>query len=414
MANINPYFLNLESGYLFPEIAKRKETFLENNPGSRELLNLGIGDISLPVASYITEAISKAALEMSDTNTLKGYGPGSGYNFLKEAIIQNEYKNLGLSEDEIFISDGSKCDTANILEIFSEGSTIGISDPSYPVYLESATVKGIDLKNGKLKLLPCLEENNFLPIPPSFHLDLVYLCSPNNPTGTVFTKEQLTDWVNYARKEKAILLFDSAYSCFIQDNTVPKSIFEIPGADEVAIEFRSYSKSLGFTGLRLAYTLVPKKLKAYHNEESLSVHHLWGRRQDMKFGGASYPMQKGALAYYDKEGKRQAQQNIDSYMHQALRLRQALEKMNFTCFGGSHSPYIWMQTPNQMPSWDFFNLLLEKAQIIGIPGRGFGIHGEGYIRFSCFASSKTIDQTIKRIEEIKKELENEVHMLTRT
>jgi LL-diaminopimelate aminotransferase len=413
MAHLNPNFSTLDNAYLFPEIAKRKELFLKENPNTQEILNLGIGDISLPVAPSITKAISEAALEMSDLKSFKGYGPENGYPFLREAIIENEYPNLDLEKGEVFISDGSKCDTANVLDIFSQDNIVGISDPSYPVYLESSIVKGMSVNNQKLKLLPCLEENNFLPIPPDFHLDLIFLCSPNNPTGTAFTKNQLKAWVDYAQKEKAIILFDSAYSCFIQNSEIPKSIFEIEGAKDVAIEFRSYSKSLGFTGLRLAYTLIPKQLLAYHQKESFSVHHFWARRQSMKFGGASYPIQRGALAYYSPQGKKETNKNIQYYMQNARSLKKTLQDLGFTCFGGEHSPYIWLQTPNKSSSWDFFNFLLTKGQIIGIPGRGFGIHGEGYFRFSSFASKDSVDKTITRMTELKKELDYEIYVPSR-
>lgn len=398
MAELNPHYSLLKGQYLFPEIAKKIKDFSCLNPHAKPIINLGIGDISLPLSSFIIQAMKAALDDQLSEKTLQGYGQEGGHEKLRKAIISHEYPNSGFSLEEIFISDGSKPDTANILEIFSDQNKVAIADPCYPVYLESATVKGLSVENGKLHLLPCLKENNCLPVAPSEKLDIIYLCSPNNPTGTAFSKAQLSAWVQYAKAHHAIILYDTAYACFIQDPEIPKSIYEIEGAKNVAIEFRSFSKSLGFTGLRLGYTVVPNELKALSKGEWHSVNKLWARRQSMKFGGASYPIQMGALAAYTPEGQKQVQKNIQLYLKSAAILKQGLEQMGFEVFGALNSPFVWLETPSGLSSWEFFDYLLTNCQIVGVPGSGFGPSGEGYFRLSAFAHPDNIAIAISRLK----------------
>lgn len=406
MAKINSHFSKLCSNYLFPEIQKRVASFKEAADPSLSFLNLGIGDVSKPIAPPIAEAIAVAAEKMSQKESIRGYGPENGYAFLRQAIFEDTYSNLDLSADEIFISDGSKCDTANILDIFSQDNVVAIADPSYPVYVDSTVMSGRSghaNQQGQYEgivYLPCTKESNFLALPPSRHCDLIYLCSPNNPTGTAFSRKQLESWVSYAHEHQAIIFFDTAYRSFITDQTLPKSIFEIPGAHEVAIEFHSFSKSAGFTGLRCAYTVISKRLMALDSQKKQSIWKLWKRRQSSKFGGLSYITQCAAKASLSKKARQYIKEDIQNYMQGCQRLKKALEDLNYTCYGGINAPYLWCETPQDMSSWDFFDLLLQRVQLITVPGRGFGPAGEGYVRLSAFATEKTIDEAISRLMQL--------------
>jgi LL-diaminopimelate aminotransferase len=393
MPNANSNFLSLKREYIFPVI-EQKLAELKSRAPQAEILNFGIGDVALPLAPTIIEAICTAVREMGSLKSIRGYGPAEGYPFLREKIAHEEYAHLGISSDEIFISDGANTDTANILELFGRNNRIGITDPTYPVYLDTSVMGGW---GKKLLFLPCLEKNGFAPRPPKEHCDIVYLCSPNNPTGLALTKKELKAWVEYAKREGAILLYDNAYVAFITSPDVPKSIFEIEGAKEVAIEFRSFSKTAGFTGLRCAYTIIPKSLKAHAGKHTLSVHTLWKKRQNTKFNGVAYPIQKGAEAVFSPQGKKETRAQTMSYLKQASLLKEGLQKKGFTCWGGTDSPYIWWKTPKKMGSWDFFNLLLEKCHLISIPGRGFGPSGEGYVRLSAFTTENLSREALKRI-----------------
>src|SRR5581483_2457575 len=324
---------------------------------------------------------------------MKGYGPSSGYAFLRSVIVSHEFSELGISTDEIFISDGANSDTVNILEIFGKSNIIGITDPTYPAYLDVSILQG----HKKILLFPCLEENNFAPLPPQEHCDIIYLCSPNNPTGVAMNRDHLQAWVDYALREKALLLIDNAYEAFITSSDVPRSIFEIPGARECAIEFRSFSKSAGFTGLRCAYTILPKTVKAKLGRKMLPLHSFWDRRQATKFNGVAYPIQKGAEAVYSKEGQQETRAQINLYLAQAKRLKDGLSQLGYLCYGGVDSPYIWVKTPENMTSWGFFDLLLNRSHLICIPGRGFGAHGEGFVRFSAFTTPHKTNLALERL-----------------
>jgi LL-diaminopimelate aminotransferase len=396
MAQINPYYQSLKREYIFPVI-ERKLAELKANCPQAHILNFGIGDIALPLAPAIIQAINEATLEMGEKHSMRGYGPTEGYAFLREAICKNEFSHLGLSHQEIFISDGANSDTANILEIFSPSNLIAIPNPTYPVYLDSSILAG---RKSKITLLPCNKETGFLPKPPDFHCDLIYLCSPSNPTGVAMTKKELKAWTDYAHREKAIILFDHAYETFVSSPEVPKSIFEIEGAKEVAIEFRSFSKSAGFTGLRCGYTVLPKTVKGYLRKKPFSLHSLWDRRQSTKTNGVSYPIQKGALAVFSEEGRKQTQAQVSFYLQQAKTLREGLLSLGHFCVGGIDSPYIWWRIPSNMKSWEFFDLLLHKCHLISIPGVGFGTEGEGYIRLSAFTTPGAVQEALNRIQKL--------------
>mgnify|MGYP005844518009 CR=1 FL=1 len=408
MARINENYVKLQARYLFSEIAKRTKNFIAANPNAK-VIRLGIGDTTLPLPSVIIDAFHKGVEEMKNKATYKGYGPEQGYDFLREAIAKNDYEARGVKIDpeEIFISDGSKCDTSNILDIFGK-NIIAISDPAYPVYVDTNVMNGNTGSANEfgeyegIVYLRSTEETGFKPPLPETHVDLIYLCSPNNPTGSVLNREDLKKWVDYARKEKSIILFDGAYEAFIEDPNLPHSIFEIEGADECAIEFRSFSKTAGFTGVRCAYTVIPKKLKGYdQNGKEYDVHSLWNRRHTTKFNGVSYPVQVAAAAVYTDDGKKQTREVINYYKENAKIIMEGLKVVNFKFFGGTNAPYIWLKTPNNMTSWEFFDLLLNKLHIVGTPGSGFGRAGEGYFRLTAFGDREKTIEAMDRIKAYK-------------
>ena len=395
MAKINSNYLNLEGAYLFSEIAKRVAKFQNENP-DKEIIKMGIGDVTKPLTNEVILAMHGAVDEMSKAETFRGYGPENGYEFLRNAIVENDFKAKGIDieADEIFISDGAKSDMGNIGDIFGIDNVVGISDPVYPVYLDTNVMAGREIK-----LLNGSEETRFLPTPPDFHLDIVYLCSPNNPTGSVFTKDELCAWVNYAKKENAIIFFDAAYESFIREDNIPHSIFEIDGAKEVAIEFRSFSKTAGFTGTRCGFAVVPKVLFGYSDKgEKVSIRDLWNRRHSTKFNGTPYITQKGAAAIYSKQGRAEVDANINYYLENAKIILSTLKEMNITCFGGKNAPYIWLKCPGGLDSWQFFDKLLTEIYVVGTPGVGFGKCGDGYFRLTAF---NTKENTIKAMERFK-------------
>ena len=405
MAKINENYLKLKAGYLFPEISKRVKLFTESNPG-KKVIRLGIGDVTLPLPPSIVNAMKLASEEMGTSSGFKGYGPEQGYSFLIEEIIKNDYKPLGvsLSQDEIFVSDGSKCDTGNIQEIFSIDSKIAVTDPVYPVYVDTNVMAGrtgestLDGRYSGLVYLPCTKENGFQPDFPKEKVDLIYLCYPNNPTGTTITKSRLKEWVDYAKKNNSIILYDAAYEAFISDPNVPRSIFEIEGAKEVAMEFRSFSKTAGFTGTRCAFIVIPKELNGItSNGEKVSINQLWNRRHTTKFNGVSYPIQKAAAACYSDSGKKEVRDNILYYMENAKIIREGISKNGYEVYGGVNAPYIWLKTPKSMTSWDFFDELLNKVQVVGTPGSGFGPSGEGYFRLSAFGKREDVIEAVSKI-----------------
>lgn len=405
MIKINSNYQKLQAGYLFPEIAKRVKSFAEKNPTAK-IIRLGIGDVVLPLPPSILEAVKKATDEMGDIKTFRGYGPEQGYDFLRNAISENDFKNRGadISADEIFISDGSKCDTGNIQEIFSLSAKIAVTDPVYPVYVDTNVMAGRSEKMTQtghydgITYMPCTAENHFIPELPKTQVDLIYLCSPNNPTGAVITKKDLKNWVDYAKTHRAIILFDAAYEAFITDPSLPHSIYEIKGAKEVAIEFRSFSKNAGFTGTRCAFTVIPKKLRAENDQgELVSIHQLWNRRHSTKFNGVSYPIQRGAEAVYSVQGKKETRKLVEYYLENAKIILAGLKKAGIEAYGGVDAPYVWLKTPKKMGSWEFFDFLLTKAHVVGTPGAGFGPSGEGYFRLSSFAIRGNVEEAISRI-----------------
>lgn len=395
MAAINSCFQRLKRTYIF-SLIEEKIAALHAKVSNDQLINLSIGDVALPLAASVTQAMSQAVLEMGTSSGIKGYGPSNGYLFLREAIANTQFAQLGISPDEIFISDGINTDITNILDIFSLSCSVAIPDPTYPAYLDATILSG----RKKITILPCLEANQFHPQPPTGPCDLIYLCSPNNPTGVAMNKDLLTTWVNYALKCNAILFFDHAYEAFISSKDVPHSIFEIPGAKNCAIEFRSFSKSAGFTGLRCSYTVLPKTLKAHYEDKQLCLHTLWERRQAAKSNGVAYPVQKGALATLHPQGQREVQAQVNTYLAQAKSLKQGLTQLGLDCYGGIDSPYIWVKTPLKKTSWEFFDELLIKCHLISIPGVGFGNHGEGFVRFSAFTTPDKIDLALTRINQL--------------
>lgn len=404
MIKINENYLKLQASYLFSDIAKKVAAFQEANPNV-EIIKLGIGDVTRSLPAACIEAFHKAADEMADESTFRGYGPEQGYPFLKEVIAENDFKSRGadISPDDIFVSDGAKCDSGNIQEIFAIDSKIAIPDPVYPVYLDTNVMAGRsgDFHNNRYRNIAYLEsvkENGFIPDLPSEPVDLIYLCFPNNPTGATISKTQLKTWVEYAKSEKALILFDAAYESFIRDDSLPHSIYEIEGATEVAIEIRSFSKTAGFTGVRCGYTVIPKSCMAYDgNGNSHSLHSLWSRRHTTKFNGASYPVQKAAAAIYSEAGKAQCQERVDYYLENARMVREEMTALGYDCVGGDNSPYIWVD--GKRDSWEFFDLLLKKAGVVCTPGAGFGICGEGFIRISAFNSHENVEKAMARIKE---------------
>ncbi|PMB02159.1 LL-diaminopimelate aminotransferase [Fischerella thermalis CCMEE 5198] len=405
MATINDNYLKLKAGYLFPEIARRVNAFAEANPDAK-IIRLGIGDVTEPLPEACRTAMIKAVEEMGDRATFKGYGPEQGYAWLREKIATHDFQARGCEIDpsEIFVSDGSKCDTGNILEIFGKNNTIAVTDPVYPVYVDTNVMAGnTGNSNDKgeyegLVYLPITAENNFTATIPSQKVDLIYLCFPNNPTGAVATKEHLKAWVDYAKDHGSIIFFDAAYEAYITDPEIPHSIYEIEGARDCAIEFRSFSKNAGFTGTRCALTVVPKNLTAKAADGSdVELWKLWNRRQSTKFNGVSYIVQRGAEAVYSQEGQAQTKALISFYLENANIIREQLTAAGLAVYGGVNAPYVWVKTPNGLSSWDFFDKLLHSCNVVGTPGSGFGAAGEGYFRISAFNSRENVEEAMKRI-----------------
>jgi len=409
MTKINENFLKLQAGYLFPEIGRRKRAFQEANPDA-EIISMGIGDVTQPLAPAVIEAMKMAVDEMGQRETFRGYDDsGVGYEFIRQAIKKNDFEPRGvdIDIDEIFVSDGAKCDTGNMQEVFGLDNIVAVSDPVYPVYVDTNVMAGRTggpAGQGKYEgivYMPCTEENGFVPDLPEEKVDLIYLCFPNNPTGAVATKEQLNKWVDYARENKAIILFDAAYEAFISEADIPHSIYEIDGAKEAAIEFRSFSKTAGFTGVRCAFTVIPKQLKAYTKDgRAVEVAPIWKRRHCTKFNGVSYVTQAGAAAVYSPQGKEQNQRIIDIYMANAKLIRETLSRLGYTVYGGLNAPYIWLKTPNGVSSWEFFDTLLSKAHVVGTPGAGFGSAGEGYFRLTAFATPDNVKEALERFQKV--------------
>jgi LL-diaminopimelate aminotransferase len=405
MALINEHFLRLPESYLFSDIAKKINAFKVTHPKA-EIIRLGIGDVTQPLPGVVIEALHKAVDEMGVQETFRGYGPEQGYRFLIDAIIKNDYENRGISldPDEVFVSDGAKSDTGNIGDILRHDNTVAVTDPVYPVYVDSNVmgVRGGDLLMdghwSNIVYIPCTAENNFIPEIPEKRFDMLYLCYPNNPTGTVLSREELKKWVDYAIKYDVLILFDAAYEAYIQEEDIPHSIYEIKGAKTVAIEFRSFSKTAGFTGLRCGYTVVPKALKGFTlNGQKVALNRLWNRRQSTKFNGTAYIVQRAAEAVYSQEGKVQVKKIIDGYMENAKILREGLQASGFQVFGGVNAPYVWMKTPRGISSWSFFEQLLYEVNIVGTPGIGFGPSGEGYLRLTAFGKKEDTIEAIERI-----------------
>jgi len=405
VVQVNENYLKLKAGYLFPEIAKRVKIYSQAH-GSAEIIKLGIGDVTEPLPRACIEAMGIALDDMGTTDGFRGYGPEQGYSWLREKISENDFISRGcqISPEEIFVSDGSKCDSSNILDILGKDNSIAVTDPVYPVYVDSNVMTGRtgdSLENGTYQGLTYLainEGNNFLPELPEKKDDILYLCFPNNPTGATITKEELKKWVDYALENKSLILFDAAYEAFIQDNDIPHSIYEIPGAKDCAIEFRSFSKNAGFTGVRCAFTVIPKNLKGLSStNEEIELWPLWNRRQSTKFNGVSYVVQKGAEAVYSLEGKKQVRGLIDFYMENAKIMKNKLQNSGYKVYGGDNAPYIWIKVPDQMTSWDFFDFLLQKVSVVGTPGSGFGLSGEGYFRLSAFNSRSNVNDAMERI-----------------
>lgn len=409
MAFLNDNYLKLRAGYLFPEIARRVNSFSEQNPNAK-IIRCGIGDVTEPLPPAVVTALHQAVDEMALRETFRGYGPEQGHEFLRHAIAQNDYRNNGLeiADDEIFVSDGSKCDCGNILDILGHNNRIAVMDPVYPVYVDTNVMTGHTGDSDEsgayagLVYLPCTAENNFVADVPEEKVDLVYLCFPNNPTGAVATRAQLEKWVAYALKHEAILLYDAAYEAYISDPEIPHSIYEISGARDCAIEFRSFSKNGGFTGVRCAFTVVPKTLLAKTGTgEKKPLHPLWNRRMSTKFNGVSYIVQRAAEALYSPDGKAQVKALIEHYMGNAVILREAAKAAGLAVYGGINAPYIWVKTPEGVSSWAMFDKMLNEAHIVITPGSGFGSGGEGYFRISSFNSRANAEEAARRIKEIK-------------
>ena len=398
MPKLNENYLNLKESYLFAEINHRVKAYQEANP-DKKIIRLGIGDVTLPIGSKMIEQLHEGVDAMASSDTFKGYGPEQGYDFLRNAIV-DYYKRNGvdcIEPDEVFVSDGAKSDTGNITDLFSQDNVILIPDPVYPVYVDT------NIMNGRnITYIDANAENNFLPMPDhNFHADVIYICSPNNPTGAAYNREQLKEWVDYALENDAIILYDSAYECFITDETLPRSIFAIEGARKCAIEFCSLSKTAGFTGTRCGYTIVPKDLKfTASNGKEMSLNAMWNRRQTTKFNGVSYIVQKGAAAAFSVEGMAQCKANIKYYQENAKIIAEGLEKKNIRYFGGVNSPYIWFECPNNMESWDFFDYLLKNAQVVGTPGAGFGKNGHNFFRLTSFGNRENTIEAMNRIDQL--------------
>jgi len=405
VVQVNENYLKLKAGYLFPEIAKRVKIYSQSNQ-SAEIIKLGIGDVTEPLPRACIEAMGKALDEMGTTAGFRGYGPEQGYSWLREKISEHDFISRGcqILPEEIFVSDGSKCDSSNILDILGKDNSIAVTDPVYPVYVDSNVMTGRtgdSLENGTYQGLTYLainEGNNFMPELPEKKVDILYLCFPNNPTGATIKKADLKKWVEYALQHKSLILFDAAYEAFIQDNDIPHSIYEIEGAKDCAIEFRSFSKNAGFTGVRCAFTVIPKNLKGLSSSnEEIALWPLWNRRQSTKFNGVSYVVQRGAEAVYSLEGKKQVRGLIDFYMENAKIMKNKLQNSGYKVYGGDNAPYIWIKVPDQMTSWDFFDFLLQNVSVVGTPGSGFGLAGEGYFRLSAFNSRSNVLDAMERI-----------------
>jgi LL-diaminopimelate aminotransferase len=410
MFRINDNFCKLPAAYLFSEVARRLKAYSAQNPDV-EIIRMGIGDVTRPICPAAIEALHAAVEDEANGESFHGYGPEQGYSFLTEKIAETDYRAYGINidVDEIFVSDGAKCDTGNIGDILSVANRVAVTDPVYPVYVDTNVMAGrageLD-ENGcwnRIEYLPCTAENNFVPALPKSNPDIIYLCYPNNPTGTSLTREQLKVWVDYCRQHGALLLFDAAYEAYIRRPEVPHSIYEIEGADEVAIEFRSFSKTAGFTGLRLGYTVVPKKLFGLdENGNKVALNPLWNRRQTTKFNGASYLTQRAGEALYSPEGRKQIKETVDYYMRNASIMLEGLKEAGLEAVGGIDSPYVWIKTPNNMTSWEFFDLLLNECHIAGTPGSGFGPSGEGYFRLTAFNTEENTRRAMKRLLKLKK------------
>ena len=408
MSYINENFLKLQESYLFSTIAKKVSKYSKENP-EKDIIKLGIGDVTRPIVPACVEAMNKAIKEIGTQEGFKGYGPEQGYEFLREAIIKNDYNTRGvqLDLDEIFVSDGAKCDCGNIVDVFAQENTVAITDPVYPVYLDTNVMSGrtgdFDEQKGMYNGITYIKmnaQNNFVPEIPKEKIDLIYLCFPNNPTGTVLSKKELEKWVKYAKENDSIILYDAAYEAYITEEDVPHSIYEIEGAKEVAIEFKSFSKTAGFTGVRCAYVVIPKALKGKTKDgKEVSINTLWNRRVCTKFNGVSYVTQRAVEATFSEEGKKQIKENIKYYMENAKIIKEGLEKAGFTVYGGVNSPYIWLKVPEGKTSWEFFDFLLEELNIVGTPGSGFGPSGEGYFRLTAFGTRERTIEAVKRISE---------------
>ncbi|MFT4223925.1 LL-diaminopimelate aminotransferase [Dysgonomonas sp.] len=408
MALINENYTKLPGGYLFSDIARKVSEFKVSHPDAN-VIRLGIGDVTKPLAPAVISALHKAVDEMSEASSFRGYGPEQGYDFLVNTIVENDYKARGLNiaADEIFVSDGSKSDTGNIGDILGLDNIVAITDPVYPVYVDTNAMAGragellADGKWSKLIYVPCTSENDFIPSLPKEKVDIVYLCYPNNPTGTTLTKDQLKVWVDWAIENKVLILFDGAYEAYITESDVPHSIYEIDGAEQVAIEFRSFSKTAGFTGTRCAYTVVPKSVMGYTKSgEKVSLNKLWNRRHTTKFNGVPYIIQRAAEACYSEEGKAQVKAVVDYYLNNAKIIREGLAAQGLKVYGGVNSPYIWVKTPNGMTSWGFFDYLLNDLNIVGTPGVGFGPSGEGYLRLTAFGTLENTKEAVGRLKKI--------------
>ncbi len=410
MAYLNENYLKLEAGYLFPEIARRVREFCEKDPKAAErLIRCGIGDVNEPLPRAAVEAMKRAVEELGHRETFRGYGPEQGYEFLRSTIAQKDYRDrkIDIADDEIFVSDGSKCDCGYILDILGDQNKVAITDPVYPVYVDTNVMTGHTgpaRKDGSYEgivYLPCTAENNFVPEPPKEHVDLVYLCFPNNPTGAVATRDQLARWIEYARQHDALILFDAAYEAYISDSRIPHSIFEIEGARECAIELRSFSKIGGFTGVRCGFTVMPKTLLARTDSgKKLPLHPLWHRRWSTKANSVSYPVQRGAEALYSNEGRKQCRVLIEHYMGNAKILREACDKIGLHVYSGMNAPYIWVQTSSGLTSWQMFDRMLREINVVVTPGSGFGAQGEGYFRISAFNSRENADEVACRLEKL--------------
>ncbi|MEM0897715.1 MAG: LL-diaminopimelate aminotransferase [Verrucomicrobiota bacterium] len=408
MARLNENYLKLAAGYLFPEIARRVKAFSEANPdAAAEVIRCGIGDVTEPLPAAARDAMKAAVDELGNRETFRGYGPENGYDFLRAAIRENWYAGLGISDDEIFVSDGSKCDSANILDIMGPGNSIAVTDPVYPVYVDTNVMVGntgyASDKGGYegLIYLECTEANEFVPELPQTKADLIYLCYPNNPTGATATREQLAAWVGYAKVNDAVILYDAAYAAYIQEEDVPRSIYEIEGARDCAIEFRSFSKDGGFTGVRCAYTIVPKQVMAAdHEGHKHPLHPLWARRQSTKFNSVSYPVQRGAEALFSEAGKKQVGALIEHYMGNASLLREVCGELGLVAYGGVNAPYVWVKCPDGTDSWGMFDKMLEEANVVITPGAGFGAAGEGFFRISAFNSRENVEEVCRRMKSL--------------